>query len=144
MFYRKQILRFSEIKILFIFMFVLVLACAKIQSPSAVNTFAVGLATTTANVKESFIAIREIETLRGRAHLAASVLCRESNCPPLKGVALEQLTVTPDVTNRIFLILAGLEVYADLLLTHGGGQTEINPPALTQALANSLRYHWMR
>lgn len=136
---RGLIRRFSETKTFVAFVFVLILGCTHAKSPSAVNTFATGLAETTANVKESFIAIREIETLRGRAHLAASVLCRESSCPKIKGIALAQLTVTPEVTNRIFLILAGLEVYAELLVELGGGKVEVKPSASTKALGKHLK-----
>jgi hypothetical protein len=134
-----SIRRFCETQTFIVLVFVLVLGCTNVKSPSAVNTFAIGLAETTTNVKESFIVIREIETLRGRAHLAASVLCRESNCPPLKGIALEQLTVTPEVTNRIFLILSGLVVYAELLVELGGGEVEVKPSASTKALGQNLK-----
>jgi hypothetical protein len=119
--------------------FILVSGCAQVKFPSAVNRFAIGLAETTANVKESYIVTREIEGLRGRAKLAASVLCRESGCPSLKGPALENLTVSPEVTNQVFLILAGLDGYADLLLSMGGKQLGVSPSASTKALGQHLK-----
>jgi hypothetical protein len=121
------------------FVFILVSGCAQVKFPSSVNTFAIGLAETTANVKESYSVTREIEGLRGRAKLAASVLCRESDCPSLKSPALEKLTVTPEITNQVFLLLAGLDAYADLLLSMGGKLVKVNPSASTKAMGQQLK-----
>ena len=120
-------------------LFVLVSGCAHHKSPNAVATFSHALIKTNANVKESFIALKKTESLKHRAQLAALALCRESNCQPIESKVLERITVATKVTDRIFLILAGLEVYADLLLGFDGAEAQINPSASTKALGEHLR-----
>jgi len=131
--------RVFEKKLFIVLLCGIISACTQAKAPNAINTFASGLSVTTGTVKDSFIAIRETEALRGRARLAAETLCRDSDCPPIEGIGLEQLTVTPEVSTRIFLLLAGLDVYAELLVTLGGGEIEVDPSASNKALGRQLQ-----